>query len=63
MLVGEIAIYAVGVTWLGIYLHTSLSKAVSLGLTPFVWGDLLKAAIATVLLPATWYLVKRLERS
>jgi biotin transport system substrate-specific component len=57
MIAGEVVLYAVGVTWLGFALHVGPSKAIALGLTPFLAGDAIKAAIAAVLLPAAWKLV------
>jgi biotin transport system substrate-specific component len=59
MLAGEIVIYAVGVTWLAFYLHLGPATAISEGLTPFLAGDALKAAIAAGLLPAAWALAGR----
>lgn len=54
MVLGNAVIYAFGVTWLASSVHVSLATAVSLGMTPFLIGDLIKLAIAAVLLPATW---------
>jgi biotin transport system substrate-specific component len=59
MLVGEVCIYAVGVPWLAIDLHVSLAKALSLGFTPFVGGDGIKAAIGAAALPGAWRLAGR----
>lgn len=59
MVAGEVAIYAVGVTWLAFYLHVGAGKAVSLGLTPFLAGDAIKLALAAGLLPAGWRLAGR----
>jgi len=56
MLVGEIAVYAVGVPWLAASLHVGPGKAISLGLTPFLAGDAVKVALAAGLLPAAWRL-------
>lgn len=56
MLVGEVLIYAVGLTWLSLYLQVGPAKTISLGLTPFVAGDAIKAGIAAGLLPLTWRL-------
>ena len=36
MIAGEVVMYAVGVTWLALSLHVGMSKAISLGLTPFL---------------------------
>ncbi|MEV6054444.1 biotin transporter BioY [Streptomyces sp. NPDC052107] len=54
MLLGEAIIYAVGVPYLAYAGDMSLSKAVALGLTPFLIGDALKAALAMGALPTAW---------
>jgi biotin transport system substrate-specific component len=59
MLAAEVVIYAVGVTWLAFSLHLGLSAAIADGLTPFLAGDAIKAALAAGLLPAAWWLVGR----
>ena len=56
-LVGTVIIYACGVVWLAIVLG-SFSKAVTLGLTPFLIGDFIKLIAAALALPAAWKLVK-----
>ena len=56
MAVGEIVMYGVGVLWLGLYLHVGAGKAIALGLTPFLVGDVIKATIAAFLLPGAWKL-------
>jgi biotin transport system substrate-specific component len=59
MIAGEIIMYGFGVTWLGFYLHVTPAKAIALGLTPFLIGDAIKAAIAAALLPGAWRLTGR----
>ncbi|MEY9967270.1 biotin transport system substrate-specific component [Streptacidiphilus sp. MAP12-16] len=59
MVLGNLAIYAVGVPCLAASLHVSLGTAASLGLYPYLIGDALKVALATGLLPAAWKLVGR----
>jgi len=59
MLLGNLAIYAVGVPYLAAALHVSLGTAASLGLYPYLIGDALKIALAMGLLPAAWKLVGR----
>lgn len=59
MVMGELVMYGVGVAWLGIYLHVGGAKAISLGLTPFIVGDAIKAILAATLLPVAWKLVAR----
>jgi biotin transport system substrate-specific component len=62
-IIGELAIYAIGVPWLAVDLHVSLAKAITLGMTPYLIFDLAKAVIAGVLLPTTWRLVDRTTKS
>jgi len=59
MVVGEIIIYAFGLTWLALDLHLSASTTLAYGFTPFVAGDAIKAAIAAGLLPVAWQLAGR----
>lgn len=59
MLVGEAIVYAVGVPYLAYAAGISASAAIAAGLTPFLIGDALKAALAMGLLPTAWKLVKR----
>lgn len=59
MVAGEVVMYAVGVTWLALSLHVGAARAISLGLTPFLAGDAIKAALAAGLLPAAWKLAGR----
>ena len=58
-LVGSAIIYAIGVPWLAIATHASLGSAVADGFTPFIPGDLIKAAAAAAVLPAAWSFVNR----
>lgn len=62
-IIGELAIYSIGVPWLALDLHISLVKAISIGMTPYLIFDLAKAVGAGTLLPATWRLVERTSRS
>ncbi len=59
MIVGEIIIYAFGLTWLALDLHLGAAATLSDGFTPFVAGDAIKAAIAAGLLPVAWQLAGR----
>jgi len=59
MVAGEIVMYGAGVAWLAVYLHVGPAEAISLGLTPFLAGDAIKAAIAALLLPAAWKLTRQ----
>jgi biotin transport system substrate-specific component len=59
MVLGNVMIYAIGVSWLALALGISLTAAIPLGLTPFLLGDAIKIALAAGLLPLTWRLVGR----
>lgn len=59
MLLGSAVIYAVGVPYLALATGMSASAAIAAGLTPFLIGDALKAALAMGLLPAAWKLVDK----
>lgn len=59
MALGSALVYGVGATWLAHNLGLSAAKAVSLGVTPFLIGDALKAAVAALVLPAAWRLARR----
>jgi biotin transport system substrate-specific component len=56
---GTIIIYTLGVGWLAV--HVGLPQAVSLGFIPFIAGDLVKIAIALVILPQVWSLVSKVK--
>lgn len=55
MVVGNVIIYILGVSWLAHSVHVSIAKAIELGLTPFLVGDGAKILIAAALLPAAWW--------
>lgn len=50
-------VYVLGVPWLMGFLGLGLGEALLLGVAPFVVGDVIKAAAAAVVLPATWRLL------
>jgi biotin transport system substrate-specific component len=59
MLLGELAIYAVGVPWLAVSASLSPADAISAGLTPFLVGDAVKMLLAAGAFPAAWWVVGR----
>ncbi|MBA4861790.1 biotin transporter BioY [Streptomyces sp. PSKA54] len=59
MLLGEAVIYAIGVPYLALATGMTLTQAVAAGLTPFLIGDALKAALAMGALPTAWKLAER----
>ena len=62
MVAGEVLIYAIAVPWLAVALHVTLFKAVTLGMTPFIAGDLIKAGLAGVALPSSWHFVDQMKK-
>lgn len=61
MIVADVVIFALGLFWLGAavpkYGYSLL--LIEKGLYPFVLGDLLKIALAALLVPAAWGLIER----
>jgi biotin transport system substrate-specific component len=55
---GSIVIYGFGVIGLMLALGLTLTTALSVGVLPFLIGDAAKAALAAVILPAAWKLVR-----
>ncbi|TFH51956.1 biotin transporter BioY [Actinomyces viscosus] len=51
MLLASASVYVPGVVWLKIATGASWSAALSMGLVPFIVGDVLKSLVATGLLP------------
>ena len=60
MLVGQVAIYLGGLSWLAQFVGPG--RAVELGLLPFLAGDAVKLVVAALALPAGWRLLGALER-
>ncbi len=59
MVLGNLAIYAVGVPYLAAALHVPLARAAELGLYPYLVGDGLKVLLAMGALPLAWKLAGR----
>jgi len=57
MVLGNVVIYAFGVSGLVLATGMPVTKALLLGVVPFLVGDLLKIVVAAGLLPAAWKLV------
>ncbi|MBE1575732.1 biotin transporter BioY [Amycolatopsis roodepoortensis] len=62
MVLGNLAIYSVGVPWLMASTGFGLTTALEKGVVPFLIGDALKIAVAAALLPGTWALVSRFRK-
>lgn len=59
VLAGTIIIYLCGVTWLKFKLKLDLSKALSIGMAPFLIGDTIKGLTAIF---SAWFLIPRLYK-
>ena len=59
MLIGEVAIYAVGLPWLAFYVPGD--KVLEFGLTPFIPGDAIKMAMAAFGAPLAMAGIRRLK--
>ena len=57
MLIGNAVIYLPGLLWLGFIVGWD-KPILAWGLTPFLLGDLLKLALAALVMPACWRLVR-----
>ncbi|MGN1190106.1 MAG: biotin transporter BioY [Candidatus Ornithospirochaeta sp.] len=66
LLVMEVIIYIIGIVWLKVKLDTTWAKAIATGLTPFIIGDAVKIACASIcgklLYPETLKLRAKLDR-
>lgn len=49
VIMGELAIYSLGVPWLKMVTQMSWSKALMVGMIPFLIGDVVKATVALIL--------------
>ncbi len=58
MSLGMVVIYSLGLLWLGVFVGYN-ANLLHLGLTPFVLGDVLKIALATLSVPMLWSFLKR----
>jgi biotin transport system substrate-specific component len=56
MLLGNVLLYVPGLIWLGV-LYGWDQPILAWGLTPFLVGDLVKLALAALILPLVWKLV------
>jgi biotin transport system substrate-specific component len=54
LLLGNAIIFGVGLTWLHLSLDLTWSQTISAGLTPFIFGEIIKIAIVGTSLPLLW---------
>ncbi|MFY9326069.1 MAG: biotin transporter BioY [Candidatus Nanopelagicales bacterium] len=61
--VGSTIIYFFGVIGLALYAQISIITALTIGVLPFIIGDIAKAIAAGLLLPSAWKLTEKLRKS
>ena len=59
MLIGNAAIYAIGLPWLMAATGFTAAETIAKGLVPFIPGDLLKVVVAAGIFPIAWWIVGR----
>ncbi len=59
LLLGDATIFFFGLTWLHYSLDLSWSATFAAGLTPFIFGEMLKIAITATSLPLIWRKISR----
>ncbi len=59
LLLGDAVIFFFGLTWLHFSLDLSWSATFAAGLTPFIFGEVLKIAITATSLPLIWRKISR----
>jgi biotin transport system substrate-specific component len=68
MVTGNVCIHVLGIVWLSCLAVASgsgfsLGRVLSVGVYPFVIGDVIKIILAAVLLPCGWKLLSRMNRN
>jgi biotin transport system substrate-specific component len=63
MILGNVVIYAGGVTAIMVLLDKTVPGALLIGVTPYLVGDAIKIAVAAAALPSAWLVVRRLKGS
>jgi len=59
---GSVVVFAIGLPWLAVVLHTDLPTTLQYGLYPFIVGGMIKAVIAAGLLPLAWWGADRIAK-
>jgi len=59
MLIGDLVIFSAGLLWLHHSLHASWATTFKFGFTPFIWGEVIKIAIASTAMPTLWRFVPK----
>lgn len=59
LILGDVIIFTFGLMWLRASLDLSWSATIAAGLTPFIFGEILKIAITATSLPLIWRRISR----
>ncbi|MCX7941277.1 MAG: biotin transporter BioY [Endomicrobia bacterium] len=59
MVLGNLIIYFFGILWVLRFVKFDLMKALSIGMLPFVVGDVIKIILASIVLPSGWKILKK----
>ena len=63
LIFGSVIVFAFGLIWLNVSLNLTWSQTISAGLTPFIFGEVIKIAITATSLPLIWRKIsKKLSR-
>ena len=63
LILGSVIVFAFGLIWLNVSLSLTWAQTISAGLTPFIFGEIIKIAITATSLPLIWRRIsKKLAR-
>ena len=63
LIFGSVIVFTFGLIWLNVSLNLTWAQTISAGLTPFIFGEVLKIAITATSLPLIWRRIsKKLAR-
>lgn len=63
LILGSVIVFAFGLIWLNVSLNLTWAQTISAGLTPFIFGEVIKIAITATSLPLIWRRIsKKLAR-
>ena len=63
LIFGSVIVFAFGLIWLNVSLNLTWAQTISAGLTPFIFGEIIKIAITATSLPLIWRRIsKKLAR-
>lgn len=63
LILGSVIVFAFGLIWLNVSLNLTWAQTIGAGLTPFIFGEVIKIAITATSLPLIWRRIsKKLAR-